>query len=144
MPRRLTLLDEMGSSPVPGIVHRYPDRALFTVTQFCSSYCRYCTRSHSVGKLGHLTRVNGTGRSDISRNIPKIRDVIISGGDPLTMNDNKLEYLLSNLRAIKHIEILRIGTKVPVVLPQRITPAACGHAQEIPPALHERPFHPSR
>jgi lysine 2,3-aminomutase len=115
-------LNEMGNSPVPGIVHRYPDRALFTVTQFCSSYCRYCTRSHSVGKLGHLTRGEWDRALAYLREHTEIRDVIISGGDPLTMNDNKLEYLLFNLRAIKHIEILRIGTKVPVVLPQRITP----------------------
>lgn len=115
-------LNEMGSSPVPGIVHRYPDRALFTVTQFCSSYCRYCTRSHSVGKLGHLTKVEWEQALDYLREHTGIRDVIISGGDPLTMNDSKIEYLLSNLRAIKHIEILRIGTKVPAVLPQRITP----------------------
>ena len=115
-------LNEMGSSPVPGIIHRYPDRALFTVTQFCSSYCRYCTRSHSVGKLGHLTKGEWELAFDYLREHTEIRDVIISGGDPLTMNDSKLEYLLSNLRAIRHIEILRIGTKVPVVLPQRITP----------------------
>jgi lysine 2,3-aminomutase len=115
-------LNEMGSSPVPGIVHRYPDRALFTVTQFCSSYCRYCTRSHAVGKLGHLTKGEWDRAFKYLADHEEIRDVIVSGGDPLTMNDSKLEYLLSNLRAIKHIEILRIGTKVPVVLPQRITP----------------------
>jgi lysine 2,3-aminomutase len=115
-------LDEMGSSPVPGIIHRYPDRALFTVTQFCSSYCRYCTRSHSVGKLGHLTKTELDRAFRYLEEHKEIRDVIISGGDPLTMNDSRLEYLLSNLRSIKHIEILRIGTKVPVVLPQRITP----------------------
>jgi lysine 2,3-aminomutase len=115
-------LCEMASSPVPGIVHRYPDRALFTVTQFCSSYCRYCTRSHSVGKLGHLTKGEWDRAFRYLAEHTEIRDVIISGGDPLTMNDSKIEYLLSNLRAIRHIEILRIGTKVPVVLPQRITP----------------------
>jgi len=114
-------LNEMGNSPVPGIIHRYPDRALFTVTQFCSSYCRYCTRSHAVGKLGHLTKSEWEKAFEYLREHTEIRDVIISGGDPLTMNDSKIEYLLSNLRAIKHIEILRIGTKVPAVLPQRIT-----------------------
>ena len=113
-------LNEMASSPVPGIVHRYPDRALFTVTQFCSSYCRYCTRSHSVGKLGHLTKGEWDRAFEYLREHTEIRDVIISGGDPLTMNDDKIEYLLSNLRSIKHLEMLRIGTKVPVVLPQRI------------------------
>jgi len=114
-------LNEMESSPVPGIVHRYPDRALFTVTQFCSSYCRYCTRSHSVGKLGHLTKGEWDKAIAYLQEHTEIRDVIISGGDPLTMNDDKLEYLLSSLRNIKHIEMLRLGTKVPVMLPQRIT-----------------------
>jgi lysine 2,3-aminomutase len=115
-------LDETGSSPVPGIIHRYPDRALFTVTQFCSSYCRYCTRSHSVGKLGHLTKDEWEIAFRYLEEHTEIRDVIISGGDPLTMNNNRLEYLLSRLRSIRHIEILRIGSKVPAVLPQRITP----------------------
>ncbi len=115
-------LNESGSSPVPGIIHRYPDRALFTVTQFCSSYCRYCTRSHSVGKLGHLAKGELEQALEYLRQHTEIRDVIISGGDPLTMNDSAIEQLLSGLRAIKHIEILRIGTKVPAVLPQRITP----------------------
>ncbi len=126
-------LNELGSSPVPGIVHRYPDRALFTVTQFCSSYCRYCTRSHSVGKLGHLTRSDLDNAINYLRQHTEIRDVIISGGDPLTMNDEKLEYILSNLRSIKHIEILRMGTKVPVMLPQRIT-------RELVEMLHK--YHP--
>jgi lysine 2,3-aminomutase len=115
-------LDETGSSPVPGIIHRYPDRALFTVTQFCSSYCRYCTRSHSVGKLGHLTKDEWEIAFRYLEEHTEIRDVIISGGDPLTMNNNRLDYLLSRLRSIRHIEILRIGTKIPAVLPQRITP----------------------
>jgi lysine 2,3-aminomutase len=126
-------LNEMESSPVPGIVHRYPDRALFTVTQFCSSYCRYCTRSHSVGKLGHLTRSEWDNAIAYLEAHTEIRDVIISGGDPLTMNDEKIEYLLSNLRKIKHIEMLRIGTKVPVMLPQRIT-------KELVTMLHK--YHP--
>jgi len=115
-------LDETGSSPVPGIVHRYPDRALFTVTQFCSSYCRYCTRSHSVGSLEHLSRNEWDTAINYLREHTEIRDVVISGGDPLTMSDERIEFILSSLRAIEHIEILRIGTKVPVVLPMRITP----------------------
>ncbi len=115
-------LNESGSSPVPGIVHRYPDRALFTVTGFCSSYCRYCTRSHMVGRLGALARNEWGKALEYLREHREIRDVIISGGDPLTMNDSMLSQLLTELRAIRHIEILRIGTKVPAVLPQRITP----------------------
>jgi len=137
-------LDEMGSSPVPGIVHRYPDRALFTVTQFCSSYCRYCTRSHSVGKLGHLTKGEWDRAFKYLAEHTEIRDVIISGGDPLTMNDEKIEYLLSNLRAIKHIEILRIGTKVPIVLPQRITPALVAMLKKYHPLFMSLHFtHPA-
>lgn len=116
-------LDETGSSPVTGIVHRYPDRALFTVTQFCSSYCRYCTRSHSVGKLGNLSHSEWNEAINYLREHTEIRDVVISGGDPLTMTDHRLEFILNTLRSIKHIEIIRIGTKVPVVLPMRITPA---------------------
>ncbi|MBE0666939.1 MAG: KamA family radical SAM protein, partial [Bacteroidales bacterium] len=137
-------LDEMGSSPVPGIVHRYPDRALFTVTQFCSSYCRYCTRSHSVGKLGHLTKGEWDRAFKYLAEHTEIRDVIISGGDPLTMNDEKIGYLLSNLRAIKHIEILRIGTKVPIVLPQRITPALVAMLKKYHPLFMSLHFtHPA-
>lgn len=114
-------LNEEGTSPVPGIVHRYPDRVLFTVTQFCSSYCRYCTRAHFVGKLHPLTKEQWDNAINYIERHEEVRDVIISGGDPLTMENGKLEYLLSRLRAIKHVEILRIGTKIPAVLPMRIT-----------------------
>lgn len=116
-------LNEMGTSPVPGIVHRYPDRALFTVTQCCTAYCRYCTRSHFVGKLGQLSKGIWDRAIAYLEAHGEIRDVVISGGDPLTLPDDKLEYLLSRLRAIPHIEVLRLGTKVPMVLPMRITPA---------------------
>lgn len=115
-------LNEIGTSPVPGIVHRYPDRALFTVTQCCAAYCRYCTRSRFVGKLGTLSKNQRDHAIEYLREHKEIRDVVISGGDPFIMSDDKIEYLLSKLRSIKHIEILRIGTKVPVVLPMRITP----------------------
>lgn len=115
-------LGEEHSSPVDGIVHRYPDRVLFLITNFCSTYCRYCTRSRMVGKKEH----NGIDFDKIDRGIEYIknnkviRDVILSGGDPLTLTDDILEYILYKLRAIPHVEIIRIGTKVPVVLPQRI------------------------
>ncbi len=114
-------LHEKAFSPVKGIVHRYPDRVLFTVTQVCSNYCRYCTRSHSVGRLDKL------GKQDFERAFSyiaghkEIRDVLISGGDPLTLTDETLDYILSNIRRIEHVEIIRIGTRTPVVLPQRIT-----------------------
>lgn len=116
-------LNEEGDSPVKNLVHRYPDRALFLVTGFCSTYCRYCTRSHMVSKRTDIN-VSKSEWEDAFQYLEKhteIRDVIISGGDPLTLKDEQLEYILSRLRNIKHIEIIRIGTKVPVVLPQRIT-----------------------
>lgn len=116
-------LCEENSSPVPNLVHRYPDRALFLITGFCSTYCRYCTRSHMVAqddKL-HLGKSALEPAFDYIASNPAIRDVLLSGGDPLTLGDSYLEYVLSRLRAIPHVEIIRIGTKVPVVLPQRIT-----------------------
>lgn len=114
-------LNEMGSSPVSCIVHRYPDRVLFLATNFCSVYCRYCTRSRMVGSRGHYSNYAQWehGLEYIKSN-KNIRDVLISGGDPLTMETDKLEWLLSKLRQIEHVEFIRIGTKVPVVLPQRI------------------------
>jgi lysine 2,3-aminomutase len=115
-------LSEGHDSPVPNIVHRYPDRVLFLVTGFCSTYCRYCTRSHMVAKdKCHIGIKSWVPAIEYIRQHPEIRDVLISGGDPLTMPDSHIEYLLSNLRQIPHVEIIRMGTKVPAVLPQRIT-----------------------
>lgn len=118
-------LGEDKDSPVQGLVHRYPDRVLFLVTGFCSTYCRYCTRSRMVGH----SRTNGFDPEQWERAIsyieatPSVRDVLLSGGDALTLPDEALEWLLSRLRRIPHVEFLRLGTKVPAVLPQRITPA---------------------
>lgn len=116
-------LSEDHSSPVPHIVHRYPDRVLFLVTNLCSTYCRYCTRTHTVSlqEKAHSSQAEWDVAIEYIRNHTEVRDVLLSGGDPLTLSDSRLEYLLSKLRGIPHIEILRIGTKVPVVLPQRIT-----------------------
>lgn len=115
-------LHEENDSPVKCLVHRYPDRVLFLVTNFCSTNCRYCTRSRIVGNKNfdkkHLQEWDLA--FEYIKNNPDIRDVIISGGDPLTLPDILLNYLLSNLAAIPHVEIIRIGTKVPVVLPMRI------------------------
>jgi len=117
-------LAEDSHMPVPGLVHRYPDRVLWLVTNFCATYCRYCTRSRLVGKTGeyHFNSYQYRQVLDYIAAHPEIRDVLLSGGDPLTMTDERLEWLLSQLRAIPHVEIVRIGTKVPVVLPQRVTP----------------------
>jgi lysine 2,3-aminomutase len=117
-------LAEDRDSPIPGIVHRYPDRVLFLVTDYCSTYCRYCTRSRMVGgshQYPDNTRTWEQGLAYIAGN-PAIRDVLLSGGDPLTLSDEKLDWLLSRLQMIPHVEIVRIGTKVPAVMPQRITP----------------------
>jgi len=117
-------LDEDHDTVVPGLVHRYPDRVLFLTTGTCSTYCRYCTRARVVGNPGgeyqFSTRQWEKALAYLEAH-SEVRDVLLSGGDPLTLGDDKLDWLLTRLRAIKHIEFLRIGTKVPVVLPQRIT-----------------------
>jgi len=117
-------LGEDHDAAVPGLVHRYPDRVLFLATGFCSTYCRYCTRSRMVGEAGgdyEFSRSQWDRALAYIASTPQIRDVLISGGDPLTLSDEKLDYLLSRLRAIPHVEFIRIGTKVPVVLPMRVT-----------------------
>jgi lysine 2,3-aminomutase len=117
-------LGEDGHSPVPGLVHRYPDRVLLLVTNFCSVYCRYCTRARLVGASGE----RALRKADIDRAIeyiaatPAVRDCLISGGDPLSLDEERLEYVLSRLRAIPHLEFIRIGSKQPVVQPMRVTP----------------------
>jgi len=120
--------------PVPGLVHRYPDRALFLVTDRCASYCRYCTRSRVVSGAGEQEM-----HIDFDRAFryleahTEVRDVLLSGGDPLLLSDERLEMILSRLRGIEHIEFLRIGSRVPIFLPQRITPELCGMLQRYHP-----------
>lgn len=116
-------LNEEGDSPVPGLVHRYPDRVLMCVSNSCATYCRFCTRKRKVGKPSIILsdEVYLAQIKYISEN-KGIRDVLLSGGDPLMLPDEKIEFLLKKLRAIPHVEILRIGTRVPCTLPQRITP----------------------
>ncbi len=118
-------LHEEADSPAPGLVHRYPDRALFLVTNFCFTNCRYCTRSRIVGKRSRcgLGLVQWEKAIAYIEQTPQIRDVILSGGDPLTLPDTRLEWLLTRLRRIPHVEVIRIGTKAPMVLPQRVTQA---------------------
>jgi lysine 2,3-aminomutase len=114
-------LSEGDDSVVPNLVHRYPDRVLFLVTGFCASYCRYCTRSHMVAsKKCHQGIHAWLPAIKYIREHEEIRDVLISGGDALTMSDKSIDFLLQSLRSIPHVEIIRIGTKVPMVLPQRI------------------------
>ena len=120
-------LNEEKDSPVPNIVHRYPDRALFLVTNSCSTYCRYCTRSHMVSKENNIIATESQWEKGFQyiEAHKEIRDVIVSGGDPLTLRDDQIEYILKRLHSIKHVEMIRIGTKVPVVLPMRITKELC-------------------
>jgi lysine 2,3-aminomutase len=115
-------LGEESHTPVPGLVHTYPDKALFLVTDRCAVYCRFCTRSRIVGSGKIKSDTESWLRAiDYIRNTPAIRDVLISGGEPLILSDDRLEWLLRRLREIKRVEMIRISTKVPAVLPQRIT-----------------------
>lgn len=125
---------EDGDMPVPGLVHRYPDRVLFLVTDRCASYCRYCTRSRVVSGVGeqHLeTQWEAAFR--YLETHPEVRDVLLSGGDPLLFSDSKLEKILSRLHAIPHIQFVRIGSRIPIFLPQRITPELCAMLRKYHP-----------
>lgn len=112
--------------PVPGLVHRYPDRVLFLVTDRCASYCRYCTRSRVVSGVGeqHLETQWEMAFQYLEKHT-EVRDVLLSGGDPLIFSDDKLDKILTRLRAIPHIQFIRIGSRIPIFLPQRITPELC-------------------
>ncbi len=119
-------LHESLDSPVPGITHRYPDRILFLVTDQCAVYCRHCTRRRIAQRGQQVLQYKHIEPAIEYINSRKaVRDVLVSGGDPLTLPDEKLEYILMRLRAIKHVEIIRIGSRIPVVLPQRITRSLC-------------------
>jgi len=125
---------EDSHSPVPGLVHRYPDRVLFLVTDRCAAYCRYCTRSRLVSNAsGYDFHPEYDKQIAYIAAHPEIRDVLLSGGDPLLLSDEKLENLLSRLRAIPHVEFLRIGTRIPIFLPQRITPELCAMLKQFHP-----------
>jgi lysine 2,3-aminomutase len=127
-------LHEDVDSPVPGLTHRYPDRCILLVTDQCSMYCRHCTRRRFAGQSDHAR-----SREEIEaciayvRRTPEIRDVLVTGGDPLTLSDETLEWILGEIRAIPHVEIIRIGTRVPVVLPMRITDSLCGMLRRFHP-----------
>lgn len=146
-------LAEDRHSPVPGLVHRYPDRVLMLVTTQCASYCRYCTRSRIVGDPSQtFSRKDFDAQIEYLERTPQVRDVLLSGGDPLVLAPKLLDEILGRLRAIPHIEIVRIGSRVPVFLPMRITPELCdmlakyhpfwmnihvNHSNEITPELAE-------
>lgn len=116
-------LHEDSDSPVKGLTHRYPDRVLFLITDKCSMYCRHCTRRRFAGHTDSALPMKDIERAmRYIKNTPSVRDVLLSGGDALLVDDDKLEYIIRNLRNINHVEIIRLGSRVPVVLPQRITP----------------------
>ena len=115
-------LNEEGCSPVPGLTHRYPDRVLFLISSCCAMYCRFCNRKRKVGRSSMVTRSSIREGLAYIRGHREIRDVLLSGGDPLLLENKKLFHILRDLRSMTHVEIIRIGTRVPCTLPQRITP----------------------
>ena len=120
--------------PVPGLVHRYPDRVLFLVTDRCAAYCRYCTRSRVVSGVGDQTlHMEHEAAFRYLEKHTEVRDVLLSGGDPLLLSDSKLEGILARLRSIPHIEFVRIGSRIPIFLPQRITPELCAMLKKYHP-----------
>lgn len=127
-------LDEDADSPVPGLTHRYPDRVLFLVTDQCSMYCRHCTRRRFAGQhdMG-VPRDRLDAAIEYIRNTPQVRDVLLSGGDCLLVSDDVLEYIIKELRTIPHVEIIRLGSRTPVVLPQRITDDLCNMLKKYHP-----------
>ena len=119
-------LHEDEDSPTPGLTHRYPDRVLFLITDMCSMYCRHCTRRRFAGQTDNECGLDRIEKAlEYIRNTPTVRDVLLSGGDALMVSDKRLEYIISELRKIPHVEIVRLGTRTPVVCPQRVTPELC-------------------
>jgi len=126
-------LEEDTDSPVPHLVHRYPDRVLLMVTNQCPIYCRFCTRKRLVGKPGFLKKGELDQAVAYLREHTEVRDVILSGGDPLLLPDNLIERILKALRSIPHLELIRFGTRVPGTLPERITPELCAIVKKYHP-----------
>ena len=136
-------LMEEAMSPVPNITHRYPDRALFLVTSQCGIYCRFCTRKRKVGDYEKISMKGLESAFKYLEDHTEIRDVILSGGDPLMLTDTMLEKILKRLREIEHIDIIRLGTRMPVVLPQRITAKLCNMIKKYHPVYVNTHFnHP--
>lgn len=127
-------LHETEDSPVPGLTHRYPDRALLLITDQCSMYCRHCTRRRFAGQKDNELSLDKIQKAiNYIKNTKEIRDVLLSGGDALCVSDNHLEYILKSIREIEHVEVIRIGTRVPVVMPQRITEKLCSMLKKYHP-----------
>lgn len=126
-------LNEDGLSPVQGLTHRYPDRVLFLISSQCAMYCRFCNRKRKVGHASMVTTESIREGLSYIRSHKEIRDVLLSGGDPLLLSNSKLHFILSKLRSVSHVEIIRIGTRVPCTLPQRITPQLVGMLKKFHP-----------
>jgi lysine 2,3-aminomutase len=136
-------LMEEAMSPVSNITHRYPDRALFLVTSQCGIYCRFCTRKRKVGDYEKISMKGLESAFKYLEEHTEIRDIILSGGDPLMLTDTMLEKILKRLKEIEHIDIIRLGTRMPVVLPQRITPKLCNMLKKYHPVYVNTHFnHP--
>ena len=136
-------LNEDADSPVPNITHRYPDRALFLVSPVCATYCRFCTRRRKVGDPEKIPMSQFESAFRYLEEHTEIRDVIMSGGDPLLLNDRRLEAILTRLRAIPHLQIIRIGSRIPCHLPERITPELCATLKRFHPLFINTHFnHP--
>ncbi len=137
-------LDEDGDSPVPNITHRYPDRVLFLVSPVCASYCRFCTRRRKVGDPEKIPLNQYDSAFEYIASHPAIRDVILSGGDPMMLSDRRLEYIFQRLRAIPHVEIIRLGSRITSHLPERITAEFCDMVKKYHPVYMNTHFdHPS-
>ena len=137
-------LSEEEQSPVPNLVHRYPDRVLFYVSALCSMNCRFCTRKRKVGDPDSLPPNALEKGFEYIRRHTEVRDVIVSGGDPLMLSDARIDYILSSVRAIKHVQIIRIGSRMPVTLPQRITENLCAILKKYHPLYLNTHFnHPN-
>lgn len=134
-------LHEDVDSSAPGLTHRYPDRVLFLITDQCSMYCRHCTRRRFAGQHDcSVPRENIDKSLEYIRNHPEVRDVLLSGGDCLMVSDETLEYIFKNLREIPHVEIIRLGSRTPVVMPQRITPELCNMLKKYHPVWFNTHF----
>ncbi len=137
-------LDEDGDSPVPNITHRYPDRVLFLVSPVCATYCRFCTRRRKVGDPEKIPLNQYESAFEYIREHPEIRDVIMSGGDPMMLSDRRLEYIFQRLREIPHVEIIRLGSRITSHLPSRITPEFCEMVKKYHPIYMNTHFnHPA-
>src|SRR5215211_5830172 len=137
-------LNEDADSPVPNITHRYPDRALFLVSPVCASYCRFCTRRRKVGDPEKIPLNQYDSAFAYIASHPEIRDVILSGGDPMMLSDRRLEYIFQRLREIPHVEIIRLGSRITAHLPERITDEFCEMVKQYHPIYMNTHFnHPS-